>query len=126
MDPFIQQAIDGGEYTAHPANPALLYRFLTKGDNTAHPTASDRVTVHYEGKLTDGKVFDSSYRRGQTISFGLGQVIAGWTLSVQQMSVGDKIEVIIPYNLAYGERGMPGVIPPRATLVFVIELFQIN
>lgn len=83
-----------------------------------------RIVVHYTGKLEDGTVFDSSVTRGQPFSFvlGEGRVIAGWELGINGMKVGGKRVLTIPYNLAYGPDGYPGVIPPYATLVFDVEL----
>lgn len=90
------------------------------------PTATSTVEVHYEGRLLDGTVFDSSYQRGQSISFALNQVIPGWTEGLQLMSVGAKYKFFIPYNLAYGERGAGQSIPPYATLIFTVELLGIK
>lgn len=90
------------------------------------PKADDRVTVHYEGTLIDGTVFDSSYKRGQTATFGLNQVIRGWTEGLQLMSVGAKYRFYIPYQLAYGERGAGAQIPPYAALIFTVELIAIG
>ena len=90
------------------------------------PKATDTVKVHYEGTLIDGTVFDSSYKRGEPISFGLNQVIKGWTEGVQLMSVGSKYKFYIPYQLAYGERGAGGSIPPYAALIFTVELLAIQ
>ena len=101
----------------------LQYKVLTAGEG-AKPTAASKVTVHYEGRLLDGTVFDSSYKRGETISFGLGQVIPGWTEGLQQMNPGSKYELYIPYNLAYGERGSGQQIPPYSALIFVVELMS--
>lgn len=92
----------------------------------AKPTANDTVEVHYRGTLIDGTEFDSSYKRGETISFPLNRVIAGWTEGVQLMSPGAKYTFYIPYTLAYGERGTPGgPIPGFATLIFDVELVSI-
>ena len=90
------------------------------------PKATDTVKVHYEGTLIDGTVFDSSYRRGEPISFALNQVIKGWTEGLQLMSVGSKYKLFIPYQLAYGEQGAGGSIPPYAALIFTVELLGIN
>lgn len=90
------------------------------------PKATDTVRVHYEGTLPDGTVFDSSYKRGEPISFGLNQVIKGWTEGLQLMSVGSKYKLYIPYHLGYGERGAGASIPPYSALVFTIELLGIE
>lgn len=90
------------------------------------PKATDKVKVHYEGTLPDGTVFDSSYRRGEPITFGLNQVIKGWTEGLQLMSVGSKYKLYIPYQLGYGERGAGASIPPYAALVFTVELLGIE
>ena len=90
------------------------------------PTATDTVRVHYEGSLIDGTVFDSSYRRGESISFPLNGVIKGWTEGLQLMSVGSKYKFFIPYQLAYGERGAGASIPPYAALIFTVELLGIE
>jgi FKBP-type peptidyl-prolyl cis-trans isomerase len=118
--------------TENKKNPAvqvtpsgLQYIVLTEGTG-AKPTATDKVKVHYEGTLTDGTKFDSSYDRGEPIEFPLNQVIKGWTEGVQLMSVGSKYKFFVPYDLAYGEQGAGGVIPPFATLIFTVELLDIN
>ena len=103
----------------------LQYEVLVSGKG-AKPTAADQVTVHYTGKLTDGTVFDSSVDRGEPATFGVTQVIAGWTEALQLMSVGDKWKLTIPSNLGYGDQGAGGIIEPGATLVFEVELLGIN
>ena len=90
------------------------------------PKATDTVRVHYEGTLIDGTVFDSSYKRGESISFALNQVIKGWTEGLQLMSVGSKYKLYIPYQLAYGAAGAGGSIPPYAALIFTVELLGIE
>lgn len=90
------------------------------------PSATDKVRVHYEGTLIDGTVFDSSYKRGESITFGLNQVIKGWTEGLQLMSVGSKYKLYIPYDLAYGAQGAGGSIPPYAALIFTVELLGIE
>ena len=90
------------------------------------PKATDKVRVHYEGTLIDGTVFDSSYKRGESISFALNQVIKGWTEGLQLMSVGSKYKLYIPYQLAYGEQGAGGSIPPYSALIFTVELLGIE
>ena len=90
------------------------------------PKATDTVRVHYEGTLIDGTVFDSSYRRGESITFPLNGVIKGWTEGLQLMSIGSKYKFFIPYQLAYGERGAGASIPPYAALIFTVELLGIE
>ena len=90
------------------------------------PKATDKVRVHYEGTLIDGTVFDSSYKRGQSISFGLDQVIRGWTEGLQLMSVGSKYKLYIPYELGYGASGAGANIPPYSALIFTVELLGIE
>ena len=102
----------------------LQYEIITAGTG-ASPEASDRVEVHYEGTLIDGTVFDSSYERGESITFGVGQVIKGWTEVLQLMKEGAKYRAYIPADLAYGDRDM-GEIPPGSTLIFDIELLKVK
>ncbi|MAU12483.1 MAG: peptidylprolyl isomerase [Anaerolineaceae bacterium] len=104
----------------------LQYVVVEEGQGPK-PGPTDTVEVHYRGTLIDGTEFDSSYKRGQTISFPLNRVIAGWTEGVQLMSPGAKYTFYIPYNLAYGERGTPGgPIPGYAALIFDVELVSIK
>ena len=103
----------------------LQYKVLTSGSGKT-PTASNSVTVHYTGKLIDGTVFDSSVQRGQPATFGVTQVIGGWTEALQLMKEGDKWMLYIPYALAYGERGSGAKIPPYSTLIFEVELIKVN
>ena len=103
----------------------LAYKVLTEGTG-ASPKSTDQVTVHYTGKLISGKVFDSSVERGQPATFPLNRVIPGWTEGLQLMKKGGKSVFYIPSNLAYGERGAGGVIPPNATLIFEVELKEIK
>ena len=102
----------------------LQYKVLVEGKGR-RPEAVDQVRCHYEGRFTDGTVFDSSYKRGEPAVFGLGQVIRGWTEGLQLMTEGSKYEFYIPYHLAYGEEGAHGAIPPCAALVFTVELLEV-
>lgn len=102
----------------------LLYQVLNEGSGKK-PTAADTVECHYEGRLIDGTVFDSSYKRGESATFPLNGVIAGWTEGVQLMSEGAKYRFFIPYQLAYGKRGAGQAIPPFAALVFDVELIKV-
>lgn len=103
----------------------LQYQLITKGQGENHPTRTSKVKVHYHGTLIDGTVFDSSVERGQPISFGLNQVISGWTEGVQLMVEGDKMRFVIPSHLAYGNRNA-GKITAGSTLIFEVELLAIN
>ncbi|MFM8577720.1 MAG: FKBP-type peptidyl-prolyl cis-trans isomerase [Planctomycetaceae bacterium] len=111
-------------FTSTPSG--LQYRVLRKGSG-ANPKATNAVKVHYHGWLDDGKVFDSSYRRGEPIEFGLNQVIPGWTEGMQLVGEGGMIELQIPSKLGYGDRGTPGgPIPPKAQLHFLVELLEVR
>lgn len=106
----------------------LQYRVITSvesGDPRETPTSHSRVKCHYEGKLVDGSVFDSSYQRENPATFSLEQVIPGWTEGLQLMSVGEKYEFTIPPQLGYGEVGVPGHIPGNSVLIFTVELLEI-
>jgi FKBP-type peptidyl-prolyl cis-trans isomerase FkpA len=104
----------------------LQYEVLTQGTGTKSPSATDLVEVNYEGKLLDGTVFDSSYKRGESISFPLNRVIAGWTEGLQLMTEGAKHRLYIPSDLAYGTRGAGRDIGANATLIFDVELLKIK
>jgi FKBP-type peptidyl-prolyl cis-trans isomerase FkpA len=103
----------------------LVYTEITPGTG-AQPKATDKVKVHYEGKLIDGTVFDSSIQRGQPVTFALNQVIPCWTEGLQRMKVGGKSKLVCPSNIAYGDHGAPPKIKPGATLVFEVELLGIE
>lgn len=102
----------------------LQYRVIKSGSGKS-PSRTDQVEVHYKGTLINGRVFDSSYKRGQTSSFGVNQVIPGWTEGLQLMKEGAKYEFVIPSNLAYGTMGND-VIPPNSTLIFEVELVKVR
>ena len=104
----------------------LQYRILNEGSGDVSPGPESVVLVHYRGKLTNGLEFDSSYKRRQPASFPLNGVIRGWTEALQLMKEGDKWELIIPPNLAYGSKGAGNIIPPDSTLIFEIELIGIK
>ena len=103
----------------------LQYKVLKRGKGKS-PKASDTVVTHYHGTLIDGTVFDSSYDRGEAVSFPVNAVIKGWTEALLKMKVGDKWQLVIPSNLAYGEQGAPPSIGPGATLIFDVELLSIK
>lgn len=103
----------------------LQLEVLEAGDGTEHPGPTDKVKVHYHGTLINGNLFDSSVERGEPITFGLNQVIPGWTEGLQTMVVGEKTRLFIPSNLAYGDRST-GSIPAGSTLIFDVELIAIN
>lgn len=103
----------------------LASKVLHAGKGDQKPAAADTVTVHYSGWTTDGKLFDSSVKRGQPTSFPLNGVIKGWTEGLQLMTVGSKYKFVLPSELAYGERGAGGDIGPNAVLTFEVELLEI-
>lgn len=105
----------------------LRYQIIQKGDGVQAEKGKN-VSVHYKGQLADGTVFDSSYKRNQPLEFpvGVGHVIPGWDEGIQLLKVGDKARMVIPSDLAYGERGAGGVIPPNAVLIFDVELMDVK
>ena len=109
----------------HVTESGLQYEVITTGEGEK-PTADSTVSVHYHGTLANGDIFDSSVERGQPAEFPVNGVIAGWTEALQLMTEGSKWKLTIPYDLAYGERGSQGAIPPYATLVFDVELLSIK
>ena len=121
-DPLKAAAAEAG---AVVTDSGLVFRSLKDGSG-ALPAATDVVKVHYRGTFPDGKEFDSSIKRGQPAEFPLNRVIKCWTEGVQRIKVGGKAKLTCPSEIAYGERGAGGVIPPNATLVFEVELLGIN
>ena len=120
---FMQENAARPEVTT--TESGLQYEVLVEGTGPK-PSATDTVVTHYHGTLTDGTVFDSSVERGSPATFPVNRVIAGWTEALQMMSTGSKWRLVIPSELAYGERGAGGAIPPNATLVFEVELLEIQ
>ena len=112
--------------TAHKLPSGLRYIVRSTGNGTATPTIGDELIVHYEGRLLDGTAFDSSYRKGVPFTFrvGTGAVIRGWDDAFLGMKKGEKRTLIIPHWLAYGEKGRRPSIPPKATLIFEVELID--
>ena len=123
MQAMLEKHSEGFEQTAS----GLRYKILSAGKGPM-PSKGDRVSVHYEGSLLDGTLFDSSVQRGEPIEFllGVGQVIPGWDEGIQLLRVGDKARLLIPSELAYGSRGAGGVIPPNAALLFDVSLEGIS
>ena len=120
---YLEKAAKEAGVTKLPSG--LIYKTLTPGTG-ASPAPTDKVKVNYEGKLTNGTVFDSSYKRGQPAEFGLNQVIKCWTEGVGKMKVGEKARLICPSDIAYGDHGHPPTIPGGAALVFEVELLAIT
>ncbi len=118
IDDFVEE---GGTRT----ESGLAYRIIDEGSGDP-PAASDTVEVHYEGSLIDGEVFDSSRERGETATFPLNRVIPGWTEGLQLIAPGGRIELVIPSELAYGDQGSPPTIPGGATLIFEVELIDVQ
>jgi FKBP-type peptidyl-prolyl cis-trans isomerase FklB len=125
--------VDGEKFLAENKNndgvivlaSGLQYKII-KNSSAKKPTANSRVVVHYRGTLIDGTEFDSSYVRGEPIELNLNQVIKGWQEALQLMAIGSKWQIVIPSELAYGEKGAGRVIGPNATLIFDIELLSIK
>jgi hypothetical protein len=132
MDDGLKNLVDGKRFMEENGRrtgikttaSGIQYEVLTQGEG-ARPKKTDRVLVHYKGSLIDGTEFDSSYKRGEPAEFPLAAVIKGWTEIMQMMPVGSKYRVVIPPNMAYGERGFPPTIGPASTLMFDIELLGI-
>ncbi len=118
-------AENGKRSEVHTTTSGLQYEILREGTGPK-PTKNQTVKVDYEGTLIDGTVFDSSYKRGEPIEFGVTQVIAGWTEALQLMPVGSKWKLYIPSNLAYGPYGAGGAIGPNETLIFTVELLGVR
>ncbi len=117
---------ENGKKEGVVTTPSGLQYKVVKMGTGAKPTATDKVRVHYHGTTLDGEVFDSSVQRGETIVFPLNQVIKGWTEGLQLMPIGSKFIFYIPSDLAYGDRGAGPTIKPGATLIFEVELFEIE
>lgn len=133
---IVAAALATSAFTAHaqtaaalPADkvlPSGVSMKWTAAGNGAQPKAADTVQVHYRGTLLDGTEFDSSFKRGQPASFPLNRVVPCWTQAVQEMKVGDTADLTCPPATAYGERGIPGVIPPNSTLKFQVQLLAVQ
>jgi len=121
--PAVPEDVAAAPASAEKTASGIASRVLSKGTGTVHPKATDQVKVHYSGWTTDGKMFDSSVMRGESIVFPLNQVIPGWTEGVQLMVEGEKRRLWIPGKLAYGDTAPPGA--PSGTLVFDVELIEI-
>ncbi len=122
--PVATNRVDSSGVVTTPTG--LRYKVITSGPTTGKsPSMFDSVMVHYRGTLTDGTVFDSSYERGTPTTFGVGQVIPGWTEALRLMKPGDKWLLHIPSRLAYGSRAVGDKIPPHSDLIFQVELLQV-
>lgn len=113
------------EQNAETTPSGLVFKNIKEGSGRS-PALNDKVLVHYEGKLIDGTMFDSSYSRGKPVELSLTQVIAGWTEGLQLMKEGGKMQLVIPAHLAYGSQGIEGKVPAQATLLFDIELIKVQ
>ena len=123
QEKFLQ---DNGAKEGVVTLPSGLQYLILEAGTGEKPGHTTMVTVHYEGSLVDGKIFDSSYKRGKPATFGVHQVIPGWTEALQLMPVGSKWRLFIPSSLGYGARGAGGSIPPHATLIFDVELLSMR
>ena len=123
QEKFLEENAKAEGVTTLPSGLQYIILQNAKGEK---PGPRSMVTVHYEGKLINDKIFDSSYKRGQPATFGVYQVIPGWTEALQLMTVGSKWRLFIPSNLGYGARGAGSSIPPNATLIFDVELLGIR
>jgi len=130
--PESQVAANVPKAEAEPANKVittpsgLKYRVLQIGAGREAPELEDRVTVHYSGKLIDGTEFDNTRKRGRPASFAISRVIEGWAEGLQLMTEGSKYQFIVPPELAYGDKGVSGLVGPQATLVFDVELLKVE
>lgn len=120
-----EEGEEGGVVNRQELESGLIIEDLVIGEGAEAPPGAT-VTIHYDGRLTDGTPFDSSYDRGEPATFPLGSLIQGWQQGIPGMREGGKRRLRIPYQLAYGEQGRPPRIPPRSDLVFVIELFEVH
>jgi FKBP-type peptidyl-prolyl cis-trans isomerase FkpA len=123
---FTAHAQTGAALPADKMLPSGVSMKWTAAGNGPKPKAADTVQVHYRGTLLDGTEFDSSFKRGQPASFPLNRVVPCWTQAVQEMKVGDTADLTCPPATAYGERGIPGVIPPNSTLKFQVQLLAVQ
>ncbi len=121
---LIEEHLAANEVKAESTESGIFYAMEKEGTGDAQPTATSKVTVHYTGKLLNGKVFDSSVERGEPITFGLNQVIPGWQEAIPLLKKGGKATFYIPSGLAYGPRGAGGAIPPNSVLIFEVELID--
>ncbi len=122
---FLEENLQSSD--VHETESGLQYRVIEEGDSDLRPTASDEVEVHYRGTLINDEVFDSSYDRGEPVTFPLNRVIPGWTEGLQLMTVGSKYQFFIPAELGYGNSPPSGSnIPPGAVLIFEVELLDIK
>ncbi len=125
IDAFMKKVTDGADDITKTES-GISYEVITEGTGEKPASAEVTVQVHYEGSLEDGTIFDSSIIRGEPIEFGLSQVIAGWTEAVQLMPTGSTFRFHIPWELAYGEQGTGSTIPPKANLIFLVELIAVR